>query len=97
MRELVAAAGGQLTTGANGTFVVTDLTTERIGQAAAGCGVALHELTPVRASLEKAFMNLTANAVEFQAAIPSQETARRIPAVHDRAEENNISSREVAR
>ena len=36
--------------------------------AAARHGIALHELTPVRASLEEAFMTLTADEVEYHSA-----------------------------
>ena len=35
---------------------------------AAACGIALSELTPIRASLEEAFMELTRDSVEYQAA-----------------------------
>ena len=38
-----------------------------IGQAAAASGAVLYELTPQRVSLEDAFMELTADAVEFSA------------------------------
>jgi ABC-2 type transport system ATP-binding protein len=38
-----------------------------IGDAALAAGVAIHELTPVRASLEEAFMELTRDCVEFEA------------------------------
>jgi hypothetical protein len=31
----------------------------------------VHELTPQRASLEQAFMNLTGSSVEFQAGVPA--------------------------
>jgi len=43
------------------------LTAEQIGDAAAAQGIALHELTPVQASLEEAFMELTHEAVQFHA------------------------------
>ncbi|GAA4658083.1 ABC transporter ATP-binding protein [Kineococcus glutinatus] len=67
LRELVTAAGGHLTSAQDGSFRVADLTPEQIGDAAARRGVALHELTPQRASLEEAFMELTAGAVEYHA------------------------------
>jgi ABC-2 type transport system ATP-binding protein len=40
---------------------------ERIGELAAGHGIVLHELSPQQASLEEAFMQLTAQAVEYHA------------------------------
>jgi ABC-2 type transport system ATP-binding protein len=46
---------------------VDGLDVERIGELAAEHGVILHELTPRRASLEEAFMELTSDSVEFHA------------------------------
>ncbi|AOR32044.1 multidrug ABC transporter ATP-binding protein [Streptomyces fodineus] len=40
---------------------------ERIGELAARQGIVLHELSPQQASLEEAFMQLTAQAVEYHA------------------------------
>ena len=45
-----------------------------VGQAAADTGTVLHELTPQRASLEEAFMELTRDDLEFAASL-SQEAA----------------------
>ncbi|MFH8338334.1 ATP-binding cassette domain-containing protein [Streptomyces sp. AM6-12] len=47
---------------------------ERIGELAAGHGIVLHELSPRQASLEEAFMRLTAGSVEYHA---QSETAPR--------------------
>ena len=47
---------------------VGGLTAEQIGDLAAERGIRLHELTPVQASLEEAFMELTREDVEFKAA-----------------------------
>jgi ABC-2 type transport system ATP-binding protein len=46
---------------------VRGLSSERIGEIAAAAGLVLHELTPLQASLEDAFMHLTKDAVEYQA------------------------------
>ena len=46
---------------------------EQIGDAAAAQSIAVHELTPVQASLEEAFMELTQGAVQFHAST-TQET-----------------------
>jgi ABC-2 type transport system ATP-binding protein len=43
-----------------------------IGDLAAGHGLAIYEMTPLRASLEDAFMALTRDAVEFDAQDVSQ-------------------------
>ena len=50
-----------------GALEVHGLTAEQVGEAAAGAGIALHELTPQQASLEEAFMNLTRDELEFAA------------------------------
>jgi ABC-2 type transport system ATP-binding protein len=47
---------------------VTGLAAPRIGEIAAAAGIVLHELTPQLASLEEAFMELTAGSTEFGAA-----------------------------
>ena len=39
-----------------------------VGRLAAAHGIVLVELTPIRASLEEAFMELTRDSVEYQAA-----------------------------
>lgn len=44
---------------------VTGLSAEAIGERALAAGLAVHELTPQRASLEEVFMELTADAVEY--------------------------------
>jgi ABC-2 type transport system ATP-binding protein len=65
-----------------GLLSVTGLTAPVIGDAAAQAGIALHELTPVAASLEEAYMELTQDDVEYHAGPPSttatttQEVAR---------------------
>ena len=41
--------------------------TERVGDVAFEAGVRLHELSQTRASLEQAFMELTADSVEYHA------------------------------
>jgi ABC-2 type transport system ATP-binding protein len=51
------------------------LTSDQIGEKAAAHGVVLHELTPVHASLEDAFMELTREEVEYKAGAPVEEEA----------------------
>jgi len=43
------------------------MTTEQLGDLAFGEGIRVHELTTVQASLEEAFMELTASSVEYRA------------------------------
>ncbi|MFW7414848.1 ABC transporter ATP-binding protein [Demequina sp. SO4-18] len=47
---------------------VTGLTASQIGDAAADAGIALHELTAIGGSLEDAYLQLTADDVEFRSA-----------------------------
>jgi ABC-2 type transport system ATP-binding protein len=44
---------------------VSGLTAAQIGDIAAANGIAIHELTPQRASLEDAFMEMTNSSIEF--------------------------------
>jgi ABC-2 type transport system ATP-binding protein len=71
--ELATALAGPGVTvkrGDDGALEVQGLTAEQIGEAAAAHGIVLHELTPVRASLEEAFMDVTRDDVEFHALTP---------------------------
>jgi ABC-2 type transport system ATP-binding protein len=54
---------------------VTGLAAPRIGEIAAAGGIVLHELTPQLASLEEAFMELTAGSVEYGAPTAPQAPA----------------------
>ena len=51
----------------NGSLEVDGGKAEQIGELAARHGVVLHELSPQQASLEEAFMQLTAESVEYHA------------------------------
>ena len=66
--KAVADAGGSAVNGADGTLVVSGLVAAQVGDIAFEHGVRLHELTVVRASLEAAFMELTADSVEYRGA-----------------------------
>jgi ABC-2 type transport system ATP-binding protein len=63
----VAQAQGSATTGADGALTVRGLNATQVGDIAFENGVRLHELTVIRASLEAAFMELTADSVEYRA------------------------------
>jgi ABC-2 type transport system ATP-binding protein len=68
---LIEAEGGKSRPGAAAEpgqapqIVITNLEAPRIGELASSGGIVLHELTPQLASLEEAFMELTADSVEF--------------------------------
>jgi ABC-2 type transport system ATP-binding protein len=76
VRRELAARGGDVTEEPDGSILVTGLQPVEIGQAAASSGSVLYELTPQRVSLEEAFMELTADAVEFSA--PSSASTRKV-------------------
>jgi ABC-2 type transport system ATP-binding protein len=63
--RLLAAAGGTVTTDGPNMLTVTGLDAARVAELTAARGLPLHELTPQRATLEQAFMQLTRDAVEF--------------------------------
>jgi ABC-2 type transport system ATP-binding protein len=66
---LVAAvrrAGARVAAAAGDAIVVQGLAADRVGDLAFENGVRLHELTSAQASLEEAFMELTAASVEFR-------------------------------
>jgi len=52
---------------------IEGLTAEQVGEIAAANGIVLHELTPLQASLEEAFMEMTRDDVEFTTAVRSDE------------------------
>jgi ABC-2 type transport system ATP-binding protein len=78
LRELITGAGGVVAPAAGddagagdgaadgaAAMIVTGLQAPRIGELAASASVVLYELTPRLASLEEAFMELTADSVEY--------------------------------
>ncbi|HMH91224.1 MAG TPA: ATP-binding cassette domain-containing protein [Streptosporangiaceae bacterium] len=69
LAPLITAEGGSVspvTEGPDtGALLVTGLPAARIGELAASASVVLHELSPQLATLEEAFMELTAGSLEF--------------------------------
>jgi ABC-2 type transport system ATP-binding protein len=65
-RDALTAAGMQVQVDGDG-FLVHGAGTEQVGELAAQHAVTLHELSPQRASLEEAYMELTDEAVEYRA------------------------------
>ena len=74
LAKAVAEAKGSAATGDDGALIVHGLNATQVGDIAFEHGVRLHELTVVRASLEDAFMELTASSVEYHAGIPEAAT-----------------------
>src|SRR6516162_11289137 len=70
--RVLYAAGGITLPGADGAIVVQGMPVNQIGDLAFEHRVRLHELAPAQASLEEAFMELTADSVEFHAHAPGQ-------------------------
>jgi ABC-2 type transport system ATP-binding protein len=66
----LTAKGATVSVGGDGEVEVRGMTTDEIGDLAFSEGVRLHELTMLRASLEEAFMELTASSVEYHADVP---------------------------
>jgi ABC-2 type transport system ATP-binding protein len=68
LRELVLGGGVTVRSDEPGLLEIEGVNAEQIGETAAAHQIVLHELTPVQASLEEAFMELTREEVEFKAA-----------------------------
>jgi ABC-2 type transport system ATP-binding protein len=75
LARAVTAAGGAVTRADHGDLEVRGLPEARIGDLALATGIALHHLAPARASLEEAFMELTADSVEYHAGVPAGSVA----------------------
>jgi ABC-2 type transport system ATP-binding protein len=73
LAELVTGAGGKAVSDGDGALLVTEVPMDRIGDLAFDNGLRLHELSPLQASLEQAFMELTKDSVEFHAAVPGSQ------------------------
>jgi ABC-2 type transport system ATP-binding protein len=66
LRELVLGPDVSVTSNESGVIEVEGLTAEQVGEIAGSNKIVLHELTPVQASLEEAFMELTRDELEFK-------------------------------
>jgi len=73
LAKLVARAGATIRENGDGSMVVIGLDPAGVGDLAYDNDVRLHELAPVHASLEQAFMELTASSVQFHAGVPEAE------------------------
>jgi ABC-2 type transport system ATP-binding protein len=68
LAEVVRRDGGKAVPDEAGSLLVTELALDRIGDLAFDNQIRLHELAPMQASLEQAFMELTRDSVEYHAA-----------------------------
>ncbi len=66
LRALLLGPGVTVSSAESGVLEVTGLLTDDIGRRAAEASMTLLELTPVQASLEQAFMELTRDSVEYR-------------------------------
>jgi ABC-2 type transport system ATP-binding protein len=73
---LATAAGATVRSDEGGALVLLGLTASQLGDLAFENGIRLHELAPAHASLEEAFMELTASSVEFHAGLPQEHAAQ---------------------
>src|SRR5690348_13531692 len=65
LSELVAREGGQALSDGGDTLTVHGMAATRIAELAAWARIVVYELTPQRASLEEAFMEMTAGSREY--------------------------------
>ena len=77
LRELLAGPEVSITSSELGLLDVTGMSSEDIGKVAWQHAVPLIELTPVQASLEEAFMELTQDAVEYHGNTTAQAATER--------------------
>ncbi|MGP8205803.1 MAG: ABC transporter ATP-binding protein [Acidimicrobiales bacterium] len=63
---VIIATGAKVVLGEDGSLTIEGLTASQIGDMGARDGLRVHELTPIKASLEDAFMQLTQDEVEYR-------------------------------
>ncbi len=73
LADALRATGAEVAPAADDALSVTKVDAPRIGEVALAAGIALHELTPVRASLEEVFMEMTSDAQEYATSAPITE------------------------
>jgi ABC-2 type transport system ATP-binding protein len=74
LARAVTATGGSVTREPD-QLRVRGLSEEQVGDIALASGVAVHHLAAARVSLEQAFMELTADSVDYRAALPVSQEA----------------------
>ncbi len=78
LADLVAQKGGVAAPDGEDALCITRLGMTEIGDLAFDNQIRVHELSPIQASLEQAFMELTKDSVVYHAAVPGQPSG-----VHD--------------
>jgi len=73
LTRAITAKGATVGTDADGTLEVRGMGMEEIGDLAFTEGIRLHELATVHASLEEAYMEVTASSVEYRADVPGAQ------------------------
>jgi ABC-2 type transport system ATP-binding protein len=76
LRELVLGPDVTVSSSEPGVLTIEGRDAKEVGELAARHGIVLHELTPVQASLEEAFMELTRDDVEFKTGEVASEESR---------------------
>jgi ABC-2 type transport system ATP-binding protein len=81
LRKELDRVDGKVTVSADedGALIVRGIEAAEIGEKASAARVVLHELTPQRASLEEAFMELTQDSVEYHAGVGAGPAADAVP------------------
>jgi ABC-2 type transport system ATP-binding protein len=77
LAEVITGEGALAERGGDGALTITGMPAPRIAELAARAGIAVHELTPQRASLEQAFMELTEGSLEYGEHDPARATRNR--------------------
>ncbi len=65
LADLLQRSGATVRSAEAGVLEVVGRTSEEIGAVAGGAGIVLHQLTTIQSSLEDAYLQLTADSVEF--------------------------------
>ncbi|TKA09659.1 ABC transporter ATP-binding protein [Actinacidiphila oryziradicis] len=75
LKDVLSVAGINPVLTGDGSFEIHDGDPAKVGELAAQHQLVLHELSPQRASLEEAFMQLTAGSVEYHAGVHGEPAA----------------------
>lgn len=78
LADLLRGPDVTVTAPEQGLLTVTGPTAPAIGDTAARAGIPLHELTPLSASLEEAYMELTSDDVEYSTGSTASATAQEV-------------------
>ncbi|MEO7126539.1 MAG: ABC transporter ATP-binding protein [Nakamurella sp.] len=75
LRSLLASGAVTAVLDTDGALEVTGMSAHDIGEKAFAAGIAVHELTDHRASLEDAFMEITGDSVEYHGGVTAERYA----------------------